>query len=263
MTLSMMLLYSLALGLSVGGVCFLYLKLAQTGETATTMPPPPLLGSATRDLPAFHRLNTTDVEWAARADEEKKAAVSAEKDEDFKKCLETGFVNCLLLSEVKEGEVLKSSFVRSTESEAAKLFSEKTVEAAIPANSSTTLGGRLKAGDVVDILWFRAADSAFAEPKCVDKLIVTSVPAGKVPDAPAPAAPASAQKKDDAETAADNKPPAETKTPPAAVIGLKLRPDQFKYLTAATMGGSKWMLAHKTHLSRYKKENDVSLCPEK
>ncbi|HEV2799979.1 MAG TPA: hypothetical protein VGW12_05770 [Pyrinomonadaceae bacterium] len=226
------------------------------------MKPQPPLAHATRDLPALHQLTGADVKARVRTKEEQKAAdESAVKDEDFEKCLQAGFANCLLLGETKEGEEVKTFSVRAPGSDAAKLFSEKTVEAAIPANTSTTLGGRLKVGDVVDIIWFDSKDAASADPKCLDRLIVASVPAGKVPDAPAPT-PATA------ETAATPKPSPTPETkptaPPAAVISLKLRADQIKNLIPATTGGSKWMLVHKTHLSNYKNqnENETSLCPK-
>ncbi|MDX6268826.1 MAG: hypothetical protein QOD28_49 [Acidobacteriota bacterium] len=243
---------ALIVGLSLILIFLLWVVLPrQAGLTADAQRPPV---RAKRDLPAFHLLTTADVDVRNEKD-----APAGEKPEDF--------VNHLLAGEVKEGEALTVDMLVKPEW---KAILDNAIQVGLPANTSTTLGGTLKVGDVVELVWFpgtksggqMTTDPAQIKPEYVKNLVVVGVPAGKVPDAPPPpaaAAPTAAatpknDKPGEAASTTEAATPADKKTtpPPSAVIVLALDQAQIANFVAATESGSKWMLTRKSNVSLHK-----------
>jgi hypothetical protein len=189
------------------------------------------------------------------------AAPAGEKPEDF--------VNNLLAGEVKEGEALTVDMLVKPEW---KTILDNAIQVGLPANTSTTLGGTLKVGDVVELVWFPGTksggqlgtDPAQIKPEYVKNLVVVSVPAGKVPDAPSPPAAAAStaaaapknEKPGEATATTEAAAPAEKKTTPppspSAVLVLALDQAEIGNFVAATESGSKWILTRKSNVSIHK-----------
>ena len=243
---------------------FLWRMLPSPARSIADAQHPPI--SAARDLPALHLLAAADLKLRHREDgtpEEKK------KLEERAQALH----NRLLSSDVKEGEELPTTLPATPH--AAELLKDAR-QIGIPANTSATLGGLLKTGDVVELMWYRAAKGApqDSEPEFIGDLVVVSVPAGNVPAAPAP--PTAAQSEKPAEGgAATNQSAAAGSgvsgsaasglaaaasdkrgaTTTGAVIVLAVGKDKIRDVAAAT-GGSKWMLTRKSHVSIYEKKDE-------
>ncbi|MDQ1592847.1 MAG: hypothetical protein QOG71_3474 [Pyrinomonadaceae bacterium] len=247
---------ALIIGLSLILIFLLWVVLPrQAGLTADAQRPPV---RAKRDLPAFHLLTTADVDVRNRPDG--KDTPAGEKPEDFE--------NQLLAEEVKEREALTVDMLVKPEW---KAILDNAIQVGLPANTSTTLGGTLKVGDVVELVWFpgtksggqMATDPAQIKPEYVKNLVVVSVPAGKVPDAPSPPAAAAAptaaatpknEKPGEATSTTEAATPAEKKTtpPPSAVLVLALDQAQIANFVAATESGSKWILTRRSNVSIHK-----------
>ncbi|MCA1566528.1 MAG: SAF domain-containing protein [Acidobacteria bacterium] len=214
--------------------------------------------TVTRDLPALHTLTAGDLHLRKIKDKAK----SGERLEDFE--------NRLLARDVKRGDELTAAMLVTREATA--LLLKDPVQVPIPANLNTMLGGSLKVGDIVELVWFSGTksteqgvvDCAQAQPCSIDDLVVVGVPAGNLPPATAPAqtektspanpspTPAATTTTQPEKTNPVNPPVTQPVTPlkeekPPPVLVLALPRDKIKDLAVAT-SSPKWMLARKSHL---------------
>ncbi|HEX8131207.1 MAG TPA: hypothetical protein VF527_19060 [Pyrinomonadaceae bacterium] len=215
--------------------------------------------SAARDLPALHSLTSADLSF-----------IDETKDETKRKQRLAEFEHRLLSREVKKGDELTTAMLVTPEATA---LLHDTLQAPIPANLNTTLGGSLKVGDIVQIVWFSGAKpTEQGEPSFIEDLVVVSVPTGNLPEATAPApteqpkpvtspatkSAAPAQPATTAQPAAPAQAAAvakddKTSASASAVIVLALSRDKIKNLDLAMRSG-KWMLVRKSLLVAGKKD---------
>jgi Flp pilus assembly protein CpaB len=145
-------------------VCVLLMRSVLNQKPPAPKPPetvaPPEAVKTTKALPAFHQL--------ARADLDATAFPKEEQDEALKK-----YENRRLLTGLEEGDTVTDEALATA---ATSALLDNPMTASIPATPATTLGGRLKVGDVVELASVNASKGAGGEAGATAQSAVNRAP---------------------------------------------------------------------------------------